>query len=180
MSGRVSLRPMRDHDDDYERLARWLCHPDVLSWVVGRDQPHSIERVRDDYGVASLAREHTWPSFIEVDGRAVGYLQVVWVLPYASDYSLDGDARHAWAFDLWIGDPAWWGRGVGTMACQLAVDQLLARGARRIVIDPRVVNERAVHVYEKVGFRKVKMLPAYELHEGERWDNWLMEYVPPA
>ena len=68
-----------------------------------------------------------------------------------------------------------WGGGIGTAACVRAIESLLALGADRVLIDPRVVNERAVHVYEKVGFRKVKVLPENEFHEGKGWDCWLME-----
>ncbi|WP_306307200.1 GNAT family N-acetyltransferase [Alicyclobacillus acidiphilus] len=44
-----------------------------------------------------------------------------------------------------------------------------------MVMDPRVENTRAIHVYEKCGFRQVKLLPQRELHEGKRHDCWLME-----
>ncbi|WP_376711556.1 GNAT family N-acetyltransferase [Alicyclobacillus acidiphilus] len=47
--------------------------------------------------------------------------------------------------------------------------------ADRVVMDPRVENTRAIHVYEKCGFRQVKLLPQRELHEGKRHDCWLME-----
>lgn len=35
---------------------------------------------------------------------------------------------------------------------------------------------RAIRCYEACGFRKVKRLPAHELHEGQWKDCWLMEY----
>jgi len=36
-------------------------------------------------------------------------------------------------------------------------------------------HEDAVRCYEKSGFKKVKLLPAHELHEGAMRDCWLME-----
>lgn len=46
--------------------------------------------------------------------------------------------------------------------------------ARQVLIDPQVSNTRAIRCYEKCGFRKIKLLPRNELHEGEWRDCWLM------
>ena len=48
--------------------------------------------------------------------------------------------------------------------------------ADRIVMDPQTRNTRAIKCYEKCGFKKVKILPSRELHEGEYQDCWLIEY----
>ncbi len=176
----VSLRPLRDHDDDYRLLQRWLADPRVLEWYEGRDQVFTLERLRAEWAPAVQHDEWVWPFVIEAGGRPVGYLQVVHVLPYATEYAIDGDASHTWAIDLFVGEPEVWGRGVGTAAVRAGVAETLRRGADRVVIDPRVVNHRAVHVYEKIGFRTVKVLPRAEIHEGEAWDCWLMELIPPS
>ena len=51
-------------------------------------------------------------------------------------------------------------------------------GAAQVVIDPRATNKRAIRCYEKSGFRKVKVLPKHELHEGALRDVWLMISIP--
>lgn len=53
---------------------------------------------------------------------------------------------------------------------------LVQQKADRIVMDPQTRNERAIHCYEKCGFKKVRLLPKQELHEGIYQDCWLMEY----
>jgi len=171
----VWLRPMRDHDDDYALLLRWLTDPRVLEWYEGRDQVYTVERLRAEWAPAVQEAEWVWPFLIEADGRPVGYLQVVHVLPYAAAYAVEGDASHTWAIDLFVGEVEAWGAGIGTAAVRAGVAEALRRGADRVVIDPRVTNERAIHVYEKVGFRIAKRLPSAEFHEGEAWDCWLME-----
>lgn len=59
----------------------------------------------------------------------------------------------------WLNDPevlqyyggrAFWNRGIG-----------------QHLMDPQAWNERAIACYEKCGFRKVKLLPQHEWHEGE-------------
>lgn len=99
----------------------------------------------------------------------------MWAQPHNAGYKADGDLTHTYGFDMFIGEPDLWGAGLGTSVCVVAISALLARGADRVLIDPRVVNERAVRVYEKVGFRTVKVLPGNELHEGFHYDCWLME-----
>ncbi len=43
-------------------------------------------------------------------------------------------------------------------------------------MDPQLRNTRAMKCYEKCGFKKIKILPKHELHEGVHQDCWLIEY----
>jgi len=45
-----------------------------------------------------------------------------------------------------------------------------------VVMDPQTWNERAIRSYEKCGFKKVKIMPKHEFHEGEYRDCLLIEY----
>ena len=77
--------------------------------------------------------------------------------------------------DLFVGDPSLWGHGLGTAALRLATDHLFREeGARQVIITPFVRTERAVRSYAKAGFRRVRLLPEAEEHEGEMLDEWLM------
>lgn len=172
----LSLRPLTENDSDAAVMLAWLTEQRVLEWVYGRDQVYTLERVRAEWAPATLAAEHVWPQLIMLGDRPIGYLQLVWAQPHNVGYQADGDLTNAYAFDMFIGDPDLWGVGLGTEVCAHAISVLRAEhGAQRVLIDPRVVNERAVHVYEKVGFRRVKPLPGNELHEGVHFDCWLME-----
>jgi len=178
--GTLAVRAMRDDDADYRLLAGWLTDPAVLEWYEGRDKPHDYDRVRAKYGPRVLEVEQVRPCIIELEQRPIGYLQY-YPVAEATDYELDS-ADDTWAFDLFIGDPSLWGSGTGSRALRLMVDLVLKRfGARRLVIDPRVDNPRAIRAYEKAGFRKVKVLAAHEHHEGAMRDCWLMTMdAPPA
>ena len=51
-------------------------------------------------------------------------------------------------------------------------------GHHRVIIDPAVENERAIHVYEKLGFRRVGVMRRYERGaDGEWHDGLLMELL---
>jgi aminoglycoside 6'-N-acetyltransferase len=88
----------------------------------------------------------------------------------------NADASGLYAFDQFIGEPERWNQGLGTRCVGLLAEYLFRnKMARKIVIDPQARNLRAICCYEKCGFRKVKLLPGKELHEGKMEDCWLME-----
>jgi aminoglycoside 6'-N-acetyltransferase len=87
--------------------------------------------------------------------------------------------ERVWGMDLYIGEPAYWNRGIGTQLVRAGAEQLLAQGfADRVTIDPEAWNIRAVRCYEKAGYVKRMLMPRSELHEGEWRDNWLMAFEP--
>ena len=72
------------------------------------------------------------------------------------------------------------GRGLGPEAIRLLARHLFDdRGHHRLVIDPNAANARAIHVYEKVGFRRVGVLRQYEwsAREGRWTDGLLMDLL---
>jgi aminoglycoside 6'-N-acetyltransferase len=107
---------------------------------------------------------------IEVDGAVAGLIQF-WE-------QSESRYRHA-TIDVFL-DPALCGRGLGTEAVRRMVRHLVDdRGHHRITIDPAVENAAAIRSYEKVGFRTVGVMRAYEREaDGEPWhDGLLMEFV---
>jgi acetylornithine deacetylase len=176
-SGDLSIRLMRDDDRDIEQMSIWLTDPRVLEWFEGRDQPFPTERVRARYIPRIHGEDGMRPCFIVEQDEPVGYIQFYPVGHCAAEYELAvDDADDVWAIDLFIGHPDRWGSGLGTRALSLAVDHLLVDlRARRVLIDPRVVNERAIRSYTKIGFRPVTVMAEHEVHEGIAWDCLLME-----
>jgi aminoglycoside 6'-N-acetyltransferase len=48
------------------------------------------------------------------------------------------------------------------------------RGHHRLTIDPAADNERAIHAYEKVGFRRVGVMREYWRDAGGVWRDGLL------
>lgn len=112
-------------------------------------------------------------------GRAIGYVQY-YPLTEEEGRSYDVPSiEGVYGMDLLVGQPDLWGRGMGTRVVSMVLGYLFQRlDARRVAIDPVVTNHRAIRCYEKAGFRRVKVLPRHELHEGEYRDCWLMVAEP--
>lgn len=169
--GRLAIRPLEN--DDGPILYKWLNDPRVLAFYEGRDRPHSMDMVRERF--LSKTGE-TLGCLLSWDGVPTGYVQIY---PVTAEelvaYGYSGELR-VYGMDQFIGEPDMWNQGVGTLLVRVVKNWLLQTcRVDHIVMDPRVDNLRAIHVYEKCGFEKRKLLHQRELHEGRYHDCWLME-----
>ncbi len=150
----VTLRPATAADAP--ALLAILDEPEVAAWW-RRDE---WERL-DETDAVSLV--------IEVDGVAAGCIQ----------YHEEADPDYfSAAVDVFV-SAAVHGRGVGADAMRALIAWLIdVRGHHRLTVDPAAANARAVHVYEKLGFRIVGTLRQYERDGDGRWrDALLMELL---
>jgi aminoglycoside 6'-N-acetyltransferase len=171
--GDLALRELTD--DDVTLMARWLSDPTVLGYYEGRDHPHNADLVREIFFNAHAGDETR--CIIIATGVPIGYLQFYPVTDdELTEYGYAPDAK-VYGLDLFIGEPAYWNRGIGTQLLGGITRHLSsAYDTPRIVVDPQAWNARAIRSYEKAGFHKVRLLPQHELHEGELRDAWLMEW----
>ncbi len=133
---------------DLPLLRRWFAETHVASvWSPPDEGTDEI--------ASHLSREHIAPYMIVEAGRPVGYLQLYHANP--DEFWIAHDLpRDTYGLDLFIGPTDALGRGLGVRAILLAVRHLAALpGCARLHIDPAPDNGRAIHVYEKAGFRKV-------------------------
>jgi aminoglycoside 6'-N-acetyltransferase len=150
----VALRPARP--DDVPALLDILAEPEVAAWW-RRDE---WERVAEDGTVVFV---------IVLDDRVVGCIQ------YTEE--TDPDYRSA-AVDVFV-SAAHQGHGVGSDALRALIRYLIDEaGHHRILVDPAAANARAIHVYEKLGFRPVGLMRQYERVADGSWrDGLLMELI---
>lgn len=170
----IELRELMEEDKYI--LARWLSNPQVLQFYEGRDNPFSVSKVE-----AAFFDENPEETryIILHENQPIGYSQFYEIGEEERKIYGCSDLKEViFGMDQFIGEPEYWNRGIGTQIVKLMIKRLIQeKQASRIVLDPQTWNERAIHCYEKCGFRKVKLLPEREWHEGEYRDCWLMEYV---
>jgi len=176
--GEIALRLMQDDLQDYQLLSKWLTDPTVLEFYEGRDNPHPLSRIVEEYSPKLLRQEQVTPCFILYQTQPIGYLQYYHVTEADRDsyggYGRDENSQ-LYAIDLFIGESRYWNQGIGTTVLSAALSYLFEDiRADRVLIDPLVSNVRAIRCYEKCGFTKVKQLPNHELHEGRYRHSWLM------
>jgi aminoglycoside 6'-N-acetyltransferase len=143
---RVTLRPARPNDAETFRAI--LTEPSVARWW-GAQRPGvdvALDWLDADADTTVFAIEHD-------GGVIVGSIQTT--------EETDPDYRHA-SIDLFLTTTAQ-GQGLGTDAIRTLARYLFdARGHHRLTIDPSAANERAIRTYERLGFRPVGVMRAYE------------------
>ena len=142
---------------DVPNLVRWLRDDEVARWywdVVGLTDS---ELVRKWTARAIKPDGKTDRYIVEADGQDIGEIQVGEVSSYP-EFAAEIDVLDSANVDIFIGDPEWRGRGVGTAVISLFINQyVFSRPAiKTCVIDPEPGNHRAIRCYEKVGFRYVR------------------------
>ena len=159
VSGRLRLRAVTPADRP--RLELILAEPSVARWWTAA----SAAGAAADW----LAGDEAIHFVIDDDGEVIGSIQV--------EEELDPDYEFA-SIDLFLTGAAQ-GRGLGPDVIRAIARYLLdVRGHHRLTIDPNVANERAIRAYQKVGFRPVGVLRAYERNADGTWhDNLLMDLL---
>jgi aminoglycoside 6'-N-acetyltransferase len=150
---RVTLRP--GAAEDVSRLASILREADVAARWGGFDD---AEIERQFVGTATAF-------VIEADGEVIGAIQ------YGEEK--DPMYRHA-SIDIFITTPRH-RQGFGSEAIRLLARHLFdARGHHRLTIDPAADNHAAIAAYEKVGFRRVGVMRAYERGPDGSWHDGVL------
>ena len=178
----ITIRKMADSLMDYTLMSTWLTDHAVLKYYEGRDNPYNLEKVKEKFGPRIRVDNYVIPCIIEYENLPVGYIQY-----YRADAenpimdepsvreNLIGEYQNPYAMDLFIGEPDYWNKGIGTAVVRLLVDYLLKNDIADIIfIDPQTWNKRAIRCYEKCGFKPITVLEKHELHEGEYRDNLIM------
>ena len=134
--------------EDLELLQHWDSQPHVIASDPNDDWEWETE----------LSRDLEWREQLvaEVDGRPVGFLQII--DPYEEESGYWGDvAENLRAIDIWIGEADDLGKGLGTEMMNLAIARCFEEPqVRAILVDPLVSNRKACRFYEKLGFRAVE------------------------
>jgi len=146
---------------DVATLTDLISHPGVREWWMYTDEARLRQETLDDPRVV--------PFIIELDGVAIGEIQ----------YTEENDPDYRFAMmDIVIGAP-WHEQGFGTEALRVLAKYLFEeRGHHHLMIDPAAMNARAIHVYEKVGFKPVGIMRQYERGPDGTWrDSLLMDML---
>jgi aminoglycoside 6'-N-acetyltransferase len=123
------------------------------------EQPHVIDSDPNDdwHWKIELDRTPEWREQLiaELDGRPIGYIQIIDPAPEESHYW--GDVpMNLRAIDIWIGEETDLGKGYGTQMMELALARCFADPlVTAVLIDPLVNNTRAHRFYQRLGFQVV-------------------------
>lgn len=142
-----AFRPMSA--GDLPTIKRWLETPHVREWW--HDPAEQFELVSGDLGHPEMAQ-----FIVAADGNEFAYLQCYDLNSW--DCGLGSQPEGTRGLDQFIGEAGMLGCGHGSAFVRAFADRLLADGTPRVVTDPDPANARAIHAYEKAGFRRDRLV----------------------
>lgn len=145
-----------DLSRDLGRLHRWLNEPHVLPYWT-QDDP--LPEVRDT--ISERAANEDQSLYIgHVDHVPMSYWESYWAAADGISEYYDADPADQ-GIHLLIGPPEYLGQGYATpLLKRMTAFQFRHDETRRVVTEPDVRNETAIHVFENCGFearREVEM-----------------------
>jgi RimJ/RimL family protein N-acetyltransferase len=169
---------LRRHSRDNLRdFMRWYQDPEVARLTRYQDGPMRAEEIERFFTMRALG----------TDSLAMGiHVRETNKLIGSCAFSqLDGDNGSA-LFHITIGERDAWGHGYGTETAELMLAHAFERiGLHRVGLSVFAFNERAIHAYEKAGFRIEGRLRDAITRDGSFWDEiqmgvlrdeWLAEH----
>ncbi|MCC7364616.1 MAG: GNAT family N-acetyltransferase [Dehalococcoidia bacterium] len=137
----IRLRSHEPEDEPY--FHRWIHDPEVTEHLNAR-YPYSHAQEREFASLTSTYQNATFSVVTLAEGQLIGNVSLRNAVP--EDRSCD--------LGIMIGDKEYWGRGYGTdtmrTACRFGFEMM---NLHRIELEVFAGNDRAQHVYEKVGFK---------------------------
>ena len=118
--------------------------------------------------LARLEKDETIYVIAEVDGRVVGNSEL--------SRKTTGRDRHVGTIGIAIRD-GFREIGIGTEMIKTLIDQAKSRGLKVLTLSTFANNERAHHVYQKLGFADTGRIPKKFFNEGKYIDEILMAEV---
>lgn len=174
---RITFRPLSRAD--LPAMLRWLSDPDVARWY--SEGELSLDNLERQYGRGIDGTDPTDHFIITIDGRDAGFIQA-YVIDAEPDYARQLDVEPgAVGIDLFIGEPAFRGRGWGAPVLRAFVSRVVfgAMRAPVAVIAPDPANERAIRVYARAGFHWRKTVPVVADEPWNTGDEYVMTMTPP-
>jgi UDP-4-amino-4,6-dideoxy-N-acetyl-beta-L-altrosamine N-acetyltransferase len=141
----IRLRAFEDADAD--PLLQWRNHPEISRWMYDSHRITPDEHARWFDRVRHDAPDHRY-RVVELDGVASGTSNLTQIDP----------ARRSCTWGGYVA-PASIGHGIGRAALGLALaDAFGALALNRVWIEVLSDNDRALHLYESIGFTREALL----------------------
>ena len=150
MTGKVSLRRLRDDPAEYRMLEKW-CRQEAV-YRAFEQRILCYDEICAKYRPRTLPDAACPVYVIECDGAPVGIIQYK---RHAPDNEYGVRAENGIDIDLFVGEEDCRGKGIGGEAIRLLLEKCAPDTA---VLCPLADNAPAIRCYEKCGFAAMKTM----------------------
>ncbi len=131
------LRKIEVSDKKY--FSKWWRDQELVTLTSGASKPISDRQV-DKYFLAMLASKQEYHFMVLAEKKVIGHV------------SLARRASHWQETQIVIGEKEYWDQGFGTRGVQLLLKKAKRLGMRKMYLEVRPTNARAIAAYAKCGF----------------------------
>lgn len=144
----VEIRPLKE-EDAYVSV-KWRNDPEVFKYT-GNVYDHEITIESELNWIRDIIkRENEYRCAIQVDGVYVGNIYLTNIGNNNAEYQ------------IFIGNKDYWGKGIAKKASQLIIDYGFSKlGLDKIELQVRPVNQSAMKLYHRLGFKEVEEGPEF-------------------
>ncbi|MDD5110668.1 MAG: GNAT family protein [Patescibacteria group bacterium] len=158
----IVLRPLRL--SDAPAFCRWFKNSEVTRFLKRYEDPPTLQEERKYIQEQNRKRDNAQWIIMTTDGAMIGTVGLT-IYPVH---------RRA-VYGIFIGDPRYWGQGLGTEAGRLAVAFAFRRlRLHRIELRVYAYNIRGMKSYKKIGFRTEGRLRDHLYRDGTYHDEIVM------
>lgn len=147
-----TFTPITNSEEQIALLLGWFQRPHVAERWDGA--PQSAEEVQKKFS-EKIENPKVFPYIISLEEKPMGFIQMYEAFE-AGDGWWEDEPEGTWGMDLFIGEEELLNQGHGTAIVRAFMQKIIAeKHPKKIIIDPKPDNARAIRVYEKAGFQKV-------------------------
>ena len=150
-------------ESHFPLLLKWLKAPHVKTWWDPHIQwtPKLIQEKYTPYvqgcKLENDIQKQVAAFIICNDHVPIGYIQLYNAYDFPRDTPLVDLPKSLAAFDMFIGEQKYLGRGLGSQALQIFLEKYCDGNYEAVFADPGVENIAAIKTYEKIGFEKIRI-----------------------
>lgn len=140
---KIYLRKIKASDKKY--FAKWWRDKELLKLTSGILKVISDKKV-DKYFKNVLGSKKDYHFILTLNKKVIGHI------------SLAKRKNNWYETQIVIGEKKYWGRGYGSEAIKLLIQKAKRLRISKIYLEVKPTNTRAIHAYERCGFKKVKTI----------------------
>jgi len=160
----ITFNPLQEVH--FSLLLKWLETPHVKGWW-DQDIQWTHELIKEKFGsyvqgykVEQGIKKPIQAYIIYIDDVPIGYIQLYNAYDFSREdnIALTGLPNSLAALDIFIGEEDYAGKGLGAHIMKQFLAEYVDPSYEACFVDPDTANIKAIRVYEKAGFKKIKSI----------------------
>ncbi len=140
---KIVLRKIKAVDKKY--FAKWWRDKELLKLTSGILRRISDKKI-EEYFSTMLKNKNNYDFMIILNKKVIGHISLV-------------KRKNNWhEIQIVIGEKKYWGKSYGLQAINFFIKKVKRIGIFKVYLEVRPTNIRAIRVYERCGFQKIKTI----------------------